>query len=187
MAHLSRKLTAGLVGIDGEAAESLDVILQLLDWLLRDAPLDDPLTPTTSRRLLIDPSLEDDDRDPVNHHHRYCSQERNGLLEHLWSTLVNWTMRSADGSTTKNRIFACLSQLMRSCQRSLPPAQFALLAAQPWNYMVVVDAVRSPSSSSVEAVQLATALIRHSKQTLKSCGNSYKFQRQNSNVEYFKR
>ncbi|XP_046646718.1 uncharacterized protein LOC124336875 isoform X2 [Daphnia pulicaria] len=175
MARLSRKLTAGLVGMDGEAAESLDVILQLLDWLLRDATPDndDPVTPTTTnRRLLIDPSLEDDDRDPVNQqpHHRYCSQERNGLLEHLWSTLVNWTMRSADGSTTKNRIFACLSQLMRSCQRSLPPAQFALLAAQPWNYMVVVDAVRSPSSSSVEAVQLATALIRHSKQTLKSCG-----------------
>ena len=196
MARLNRKLTAGLVGIDGDAAESLDVILQLLEWLLGDAPLDDPVTPTTSRRLVIDPSMEDDDRlggrgDPVNQqqgqHHRYCSQERNRLLEHLWSTLVNWTMRSADGSTTKNRIFACLSQLMRSCQRSLPPAQFALLAAQPWNYVVVVGAVRCPSSSSVEAVQLAEALIRHSKQTLKSCGNSYTFQRQNSNVKYFKR
>ena len=178
MARLSRKLTAGLVGIEGDAAESLDVILQLLQWLLRDdsSPETDVGGSTaTSRRLLIDPSMENDDRrgvDSMNQQQaRYCVQEKNCLLEHLWYTLVNWTMRSGDGSTTKNRIFACLTQLMRSCQRSLPPAQFALLASQPWNYKAVVDSVRSPASSSVEAIQLATALIHHSKSTLKSCGN----------------
>lgn len=186
MARLSRKLTAGLVGTEGDAAESLDVILQLLQWLLRDdsSPETDVGGSTaTSRRLVIDPSMENDDRrgvgvDPMNQQQqpqqqqtRYCVQEKNCLLEHLWYTLVNWTMRSGDGSTTKNRIFACLTQLMRSCQRSLPPAQFALLASQPWNYKAVVDSVRCPASSSVEAIQLATALIRHSKSTLKSCGN----------------
>lgn len=153
MGRLSRKLTAGLVGIDVDADETLDVILQLLERLLSDA----------DSRLVIDPSFEDG---------HCCSREKNCLLEHLWAVLINWTVRAGDGSTTKNRIFACLTQLMHSCQQSFPPAQFALLAAQPWNYTVVVDAIRCPSGPSNEALKLATTLIHHSKTMLK-CGISF--------------
>ncbi|XP_045027894.1 uncharacterized protein LOC116920194 isoform X3 [Daphnia magna] len=161
MARLSRKLTAGLVGIDVDADETLDAILQLLEWLLGAVGGD------SKSRLVIDPSSGDDSR-TMQH---CCSREKNVLLEHLWAVLVNWTVRAGDGSTTRNRMFACLTQLMRLCQQSLPPAQFALLASQPWNYTVVVDAIRCPSGASDEALELATALIQHSKTTMKSCGS----------------
>lgn len=165
MARLSRKLTAGLVGIDVDADETLDAILQLLEWLLGAVGGD------SKSRLVIDPSFDEDSR-TIQH---CCSREKNVLLEHLWAVLVNWTVRAGDGSTTRNRMFACLTQLMRLCQQSLPPAQFALLASQPWNYTVVVDAIRCPSGASDEALELATALIQHSKTTMKSCGISFDF------------
>ncbi|XP_057380156.1 uncharacterized protein LOC130702500 isoform X2 [Daphnia carinata] len=160
MVRLSRKLTAGLVGRDVDADETLDVILELLAWLLDGH---------SKSRLVIDPSFDDDSR-TIQH---CCSREKNALLEHLWAVLVNWTARAGDASSTRNRLLACLTQLMRSCQRSLPPAQFGLLASQPWNYTLVLDALRCPSGASQEALELATALIHYSKTTttMKSCGS----------------
>ncbi|KAI9557918.1 hypothetical protein GHT06_014670 [Daphnia sinensis] len=155
MGRLSRKLTAGLVGIDAD--ETIDAILQLLEWLLVDS----------KSRLVIDP---DDDSRTMQQHCCGTSRERSVLLEHLWAVLVNWTVRAGDASPTSNRIFACLTQLMRSCQQSLPAARFALLASQPWNYRLVDDAIRCPSGASDQALELATALIHHSKTTMKSCG-----------------
>ena len=149
MARLARKLMAGLVGADGDAAEALDVILQLLRCLL----LVDGEEGTC---LVIDPSFVDG----------RCSDETRTLLEHLWATLINWTMRS--DLPTRDRLFACLSQLMRFCQRFLPPAQFTWLASLPWNHFVLAEAI---ASGSDEAVQLANAfVIQNSQSTLKSCG-----------------
>lgn len=149
---MALKLTAGLVGSDGDAAEALDVILQLLDSLLQDEG-DGPC-------LVIDRSMDGKSG---------CSQETGLLLEHLWTTLLNWTMRVDPAS--KERLFHSIWQLMRYSQRSLPADQFALLASQPWNYLILVDALRSSSSG---AIHLAKQLIHLSESTSnKSCGSIF--------------
>lgn len=142
--RLARKLTAGLVGIDVDAAESLDVILQLLDYGLFQAKEE-----IEEEKLIIDPSFDGQ-----------CSDEMCALLEHLWATLLNWTMRCDPASGGSSRLFRSLSQLMRFCQRYLPDEQFALLTSQPWNYFVLEEAVRLRSA---DAIQFATALIQRSK------------------------
>lgn len=141
---------AGLVAADGDAAEALDSLLQLLGYLLEEESPEDG-----GGRLVMDPSLDG---------HR-CSEETRTLVEHLWATLMNWTMRT--DPSTRDRLFASLSQLMRFCQHYLPPAQFASLASHPWNYLVLLDAV---ASRSTEAIQLASAFVQHSEPHLKSCG-----------------
>ena len=102
---------AGLVGADGDAAEALDVILQLLRCLL----LVDGEEGTC---LVIDPSFVDG----------RCSDETRTLLEHLWATLINWTMRSDPPDEGPS---LCLSVPIDALLSTLPRARPVHLACVP--------------------------------------------------------
>lgn len=167
MRRLARQLSLGLVGCDGEAAESLDVILQLLQWTMQsDGP-----------SLLIDRTIESvvESAESDCATSQFCngtnninnnSQERRSLLEHLWATLLNWTMRANPSS--REHLFSTLAHLLHFSQRFLTDHQFTLLTCQPWNYLVLVDAVQQ--AGSVNALRLAQALIQLSQPTLKTYG-----------------
>ena len=88
---------------------------------------------------------------------------------HYWNTCGRrWsTGRCAAIRRTRGRLFACLSQLMRFCQRYLAPAQFTWLASLPWNHFLLAEAV---ASGSDKAVQPTRSLNKNSQSTLKSCG-----------------
>ena len=82
------------------------------------------------------------------------------VLAHVDFINPKWAMTAAG-------LFACLSQLMRFCQRYLAPAQFTWLASLPWNHFLLAEAVASGSDKAVQPTRL---LNKNSQSTLKSCG-----------------
>lgn len=141
--RLARRLTAGLVASDGDSAESLDALLQLIGCCLQCQS-----NATDSSSLLRDPWLDAG----------VCGDEMRHLVHHLWATLINWTMRI--GPAKRDRLFATLCQLMEFVSKSLPDDQLTALASHPWNYVVLMDAVDVDASPN--AIHLARQLVKHS-------------------------
>lgn len=147
---LARKLTAGLVASDRDAVDALDVILELLVRLFE----------TDGGRagdsLVMDAALNRD---------CWCADEGRLLLEHLWVTLLNWTMRVAE-TDASGRIYDCLSALAGFYANRFNGASF-LAACQPWLCLALVAGVRSRSEN---ALQLANHIVQQADRELKPYG-----------------
>ena len=152
---LAKKLTLGVTGTSQTPLESL---LQLFICLLRgdfqngflvdpklnqhialDLPPPPPPTPTpptppttTSGASTINRHLQPQRARPL------CG-EFEDVLEHLWITLLNWTLRVEPSAVSS--LIECLAELMRFCSGRMSPAKLGRLMIQPWNYLALVYAI----------------------------------------------
>jgi len=181
---LAKKLTLGVTGTSQTPLESL---LQLFICLLRgdfqngflvDPKLNQhialdqpppPPTPPTSGASTINRHLQPQRARPL------CG-EFEDVLEHLWITLLNWTLRVEPSAVSS--LIECLAELMRFCSGRMSPDKYGRLMIQPWNYLALVYAIdpqwngqeKTPAPAVVAAARLLVAFDQAAQQRT---GESY--------------